>query len=50
MLGFTRDRYFPQPVRPCTHLAEGFARAVLWGTALSSFIKTDYLLRELATR
>ncbi|MFJ1562589.1 hypothetical protein [Streptomyces mirabilis] len=48
MLGFTRDRHFPQPVRPSTHLAEGFARTVPWGTALSTFIKTAHLPRELA--
>ncbi|MFJ3310315.1 hypothetical protein ACIPSA_46465 [Streptomyces sp. NPDC086549] len=50
MLGFTRDRHLPQPVRPSTHLAEGFARTVPWGNALSTFIKTEYLPRELATR
>ncbi|MFF7189675.1 hypothetical protein ACFZAR_31595 [Streptomyces sp. NPDC008222] len=50
MLGFTRDRHLPQPVRPSTQLAEGFARAVPWNTALSTFIKTDHLPRELASR
>ncbi|MDQ0994717.1 hypothetical protein [Streptomyces sp. V3I7] len=50
MLGFTRDRHLPQPVRSSTHLAEGFARAVPWGTELSTFIKTARLPSELATR
>jgi len=50
MLGFTCDRHLPQPVRPSTHLAEGFARAVPWGTALSTFIKTEQLPRDLVTR
>ncbi|MFD7056938.1 hypothetical protein ACFWBS_53360 [Streptomyces mirabilis] len=50
MLGFTCDRHLPQPVRPSTHLAEGFARAMPWGSVLNTFIKTDYLPRELANR
>ncbi|MGW3118491.1 hypothetical protein ACWDBW_15370 [Streptomyces sp. NPDC001107] len=50
MLGFTHDRHLPQPVRPSTHLAEGFARTVPWGTALSTFIKTERLPGELARR
>lgn len=49
MLGFTSDRHLPQPVRPSTELAEGFARTVPWGSALNTFIKTDRLPRELAT-
>jgi hypothetical protein len=49
MLGFTRDRHLPRPVRPSTHLAEGFARAVPWGNELSTFIKTARLPSELAS-
>ncbi|MGV9762080.1 hypothetical protein ACWDUC_40690 [Streptomyces tricolor] len=48
MLGFN-DRHLPQPVRPSTELAEGFARTVPWTSALNTFIKTDRLPRELAT-
>ncbi|MFE3931306.1 hypothetical protein [Streptomyces sp. YIM B13508] len=48
MLGFTRDRHLPQPVRSATHLAEGFASTVPWGPALSVFMTTDRLPRELA--
>lgn len=50
MLGFTRDRHLPQPVRSATHLAEGFARTVPWGSALGSFMTTDRLPRELISR
>lgn len=50
LLGFTHDRHLPQPVRPSTHLAEGFARAVPWGTALNTFIKTEHLPRDLVAR
>lgn len=48
MLGFT-DRHLPQPVRPSTHLAEGFARVVRWGNELSTFIKTTRLPSDLVT-
>ncbi|AEY94141.1 hypothetical protein SHJG_p1010 (plasmid) [Streptomyces hygroscopicus subsp. jinggangensis 5008] len=50
MLGFNHDRHLPQPVRPSTHLAEGFARAVPWGNELTTFIKTARLPSELAIR
>lgn len=50
MLGSSCDRHLPQPVRLSTHLAEGFTRAVPWDTALSAFVKTDHLPRELAAR
>ncbi|MEV7817569.1 hypothetical protein AB0P05_44150 [Streptomyces flaveolus] len=50
MLGFSHDRHLPQPVRPSTHLAEGFARAVPWGNELSTFIRTARLPSELAIR
>ncbi|WP_405933635.1 hypothetical protein [Streptomyces sp. NBC_00827] len=50
MLGFTRDRHLPQPVRSTAHLAEGFARTVPWGSALSAFMRTEHLPRELAAR
>ncbi|WP_458248294.1 hypothetical protein [Streptomyces sp. MAI_2237] len=50
MLGFTHDRHLPQPIRTSTHLAEGFARTVPWGAALSTFIKTERLPGELASR
>ncbi|MET8572264.1 hypothetical protein [Streptomyces sp. NPDC004783] len=46
MLGFTRDRHLPQPVRSTANLAEGFAAAVPWGSELSAFMTTS-LPREL---
>ncbi|GHB74584.1 hypothetical protein GCM10010377_76330 [Streptomyces viridiviolaceus] len=50
MLGFTRDRHLPQPVRSTAHIAEGFAATVPWGSELSAFMTTSNLPRELATR
>ncbi|MEW2291059.1 hypothetical protein [Streptomyces sp. NPDC047841] len=50
MLGFSRDRHLPQPVRPSTHFAEGFARAVPCENELSTFIKTARLPNDLAIR
>ncbi|MFI9155710.1 hypothetical protein [Streptomyces sp. NPDC053367] len=50
LLGFRRERHLPQPVRSATHLAEGFARAVPWGSELGAFIATDHLPRELLAR
>ncbi|WP_369175724.1 hypothetical protein [Streptomyces mutabilis] len=50
MLGFTRDRHLPQPVRAATDLAEGFAATVPWGSELSAFMTTSCLPRELVTR
>ncbi len=49
MLGFTRDRHLPQPVRSTAHIAEGFAASVPWGSELSAFMTTSNLPRELAT-
>ncbi|MEV5644125.1 hypothetical protein AB0L67_28850 [Streptomyces flaveolus] len=50
MLGFTRDRHLPQPVRSTAHIAEGFAATVPWGSELSAFMTTCRLPRELVAR
>ncbi|MEV8529272.1 hypothetical protein AB0451_34880 [Streptomyces sp. NPDC052000] len=50
MLGFTRDRHLPQPVRRRTELAEGFARELPSSQEARLFLRYPHLPRELAAR
>jgi hypothetical protein len=48
MMGFTTDRHLPQPVRPGTDIAEGFAYSVPWDKEMRTFMQSPDLPRELA--